>query len=184
LFDIVIDIAAPYAVFLVFFEVGFLYPFAEYILMQPSPSTRPATYASFTSCSEQLWDVFEKNEFGLHFLYDANGLPKHVSFVFGSELFSGDTERLTKKTSRYHVNKSSPRSSVKCSDVIPNWERRQVSFVLSPYKYISAVRIEFDGTHGSVSAEHVSEYAAANAAEKFHDIKLSPIVFHVLLPKK
>jgi hypothetical protein len=44
-----------------------------------------------------------------------------------------------------------------------------LSVVLSPHKYISAVRIEFDGTHGSVSAEHVSEYAAADASKAFEN---------------
>jgi hypothetical protein len=83
---------------------------------------------------------------------------------------SGGGYVLTRESSRYNVNNASPRSSVKRSDVIPNWERREVSVVLSPHKYRSTVRIEFNRTNAAVSAEQSAKYAATNACEKMNVI--------------
>jgi hypothetical protein len=60
---------------------------------------------------------------------------------------------LAGKPSRYHVNKSAPRLSVKGLNVIPNRERREKAFILSAGKYSGGVGFPFDGADGSPSEE-------------------------------
>jgi hypothetical protein len=67
--------------------------------------------------------------------------------------FSGAADVLARKSSRYHVNKSAPRLSVKGLNVIPNRERREKAFILSAGKYSGGVWFPFDSADGSPSKQ-------------------------------
>nr|WP_246789179.1 hypothetical protein [Akkermansia glycaniphila] len=72
---------------------------------------------------------------------------------------------MARKPARYHVNKTSPQSSVKCANIIPNRERRDRAVILPGGKDGGGIRIDLDGADGAPSEEVAAEYAAASACE-------------------
>jgi len=73
---------------------------------------------------------------------------------------------LAGKPARNHVNTSSPRSTVKGANVIPDRERRQKSVILSAGKYACGVGVSLDGTDGSPSEEMPPEDSPACSGEE------------------
>jgi hypothetical protein len=73
---------------------------------------------------------------------------------------------LTRKTSRYHVNKASPWSSVKCPYVRPNRENGQDLVILSLSQNGRAVGIEFHRKNRSPPEQMSGEYSATSPGEE------------------
>jgi hypothetical protein len=73
---------------------------------------------------------------------------------------------LAGKPSRNHVNTSSPRSSVKVANVIPDRERRENAVILSGGKNASGVGFPFDGADCSPSKEFPAEYSATGSSKE------------------
>lgn len=84
------------------------------------------------SSSNKQWAVFHEDEPRSYLADNARHLtPEPGSFTGDARSFSGCTDVLARKPARNHVNNASPRSSVKCTDVIPNRERRKQPVVLT-----------------------------------------------------
>jgi hypothetical protein len=92
--------------------------------------------------------------------------PHSRSGSFDASAPSSGRNVLTGKSSRYNVNNSLPRSTVKGLNVIPNRERRENAVILSGDKYASCVGFPFNGADCSPSEQVASEYAATSACEK------------------
>jgi hypothetical protein len=73
---------------------------------------------------------------------------------------------LARKTARYDVNNSSPRSAVKGLNVIPNREGREKAVILSGGKYACGVGLPLDSADGAPSEQVSSENASTSAREK------------------
>jgi hypothetical protein len=89
-------------------------------------------------------------------------------------LFSGDGERLARKSRRYHVNKSSPCCAVEGSHVGPDGKGREKSVGLPLRKNGCAVGINLNGADGSPPEQVAAEYAATSACEKSQLIQRTP----------
>jgi hypothetical protein len=73
---------------------------------------------------------------------------------------------LAGKASRYNVNNSAPRLSVKGAYVIPNRERRENFVILSGAQYACGIGFPFNGANGSPSEQLSTENASTSAREK------------------
>jgi hypothetical protein len=92
--------------------------------------------------------------------------PHSGSGSINAGAFSGCADVLARKSSRYHVNNSSPRSAVKGLNVIPNRESRENAVILSGGKYASCVGFPLNGADCSPSEQMSSEYSSTSACEK------------------
>jgi hypothetical protein len=92
--------------------------------------------------------------------------PHSTSLAVKPIALSGNGDVLARKPSRYHVNKSAPRLSVKCLNVIPNRERREKAFILSSGKYSGGIGFPFDGADGAPSEQLSAKDTASGPCEK------------------
>ena len=95
-------------------------------------------------------------------------LPHPAPFPCDPCASSGTADVLAREASRYHVNKSAPRGSVKGLNVIPNRERREKAFILSGGKYSSWVGFKFDGADAFPSEQLSSKDATSGPCEERH----------------
>jgi hypothetical protein len=72
---------------------------------------------------------------------------------------------LAREAARNHVNRASPRASVEGTNIIPNGERWQVSFILSLHESSGAVGVDLHGADGAPAEKHASENASSSASE-------------------
>jgi hypothetical protein len=87
---------------------------------------------------------------------------------------------LAREAARDDIHQSTPRLAIEGSDIIPDWERWQVSFVLPLHESLSAPFIDFDGTDGFPSEEFSAKYAATIAREKCQFIHFIESLIRVL----
>src|SRR5690606_35568758 len=82
--------------------------------------------------SSERWGVLHEDAARSYF---ANGsphlAPQSGAFAVDSLSLSSNADVLARKASRYHINNSSPRFSVKGCDVVPDWEWIETSVILS-----------------------------------------------------
>jgi hypothetical protein len=112
------------------------------------------------------WAVFHKYVSGSNF---ANH-PRHVIPHGGllsvkSCAASCDADVGTWKSSRYDINNSCPRFSVKGLYVIPNRERRENAVILSGAQYACWVWLPLNGANCSPSKQFAAEYSSTSACE-------------------
>jgi hypothetical protein len=133
---------------------------------------------SSESPSSEHWRVFHVCVSRLNFANDAGHFhPQSASLSLDSGAFPGSTDVLTRKAARYNVNKPSPWASVKGPNVIPDWEGRENSVILSLGKNASGIGFPFDGANGAPSKQFAAEYSSTSAREKSQLIQsLLPIV--------
>jgi hypothetical protein len=116
--------------------------------------------------SNESWTVFHEHESGSNFANDARHVGPHTRALSGDSCaFPGNADVLARETSRHHVNSAAPRSSVKGLHVIPNWERREGSIVLSCDKDGLGVRFPLNSTNASMPEQLAAENAASSACE-------------------
>jgi hypothetical protein len=119
------------------------------------------------SSSNKHRAVLHPHEAGSNFTDNARHLaPEPASLSCDSGALAGDADVLARESSRHHVNSASPRSAVKGSHVIPDWEGRKASVVLPGHQYIAGVGIEFDGADGAPSKQVPPENAATSPGEQ------------------
>jgi hypothetical protein len=113
----------------------------------------------------QPWDVLQERVAWSHFPNDADGVRPHVSFVVSGASLASDRERLAGEARRDNIHAATPRLAVEGSHVVPDGERRQVPFFLASSEHLSAVRVDFNSAHDSVSKQDRAENASTSAAE-------------------
>lgn len=102
---------------------------------------------------QKVWHVLQERESRSHLANDSDGVGPEVAVVVGSALPAGDAERLAGETGRDDIHNSTPRLTVEGSHVVPDGERRQRPVFLSSHEYFSAVRVDFNRAHDSVSKQ-------------------------------
>lgn len=131
------------------------------------PERGQVTEDSSESASNESWAVFHEDVARSNLANDASELgPEAGAFAVDACALAGDADVLAGKAARNHVNNSSPRSSVKGPNVIPNRERREKAVILSGDKNACGIGIEFDGADGSPSEEVAAEDAAPCSCEQ------------------
>jgi hypothetical protein len=119
------------------------------------------------SSSHKRWAVLHEYVSRSNFTDNARHLPPQSAPLSSDAFaFAGNTDVLTRKASRHHVNSASPRASVKGSYVIPDREGWQASVVLPGDQHVPCVGVEFDGADGSPTEKVSAEKAASSASEK------------------
>jgi hypothetical protein len=130
------------------------------------PERGHVTEDASKSASNESWGVLHEDVARSNLANDASELgPEAGAFSVDTCALAGDADVLAGKAARNHVNNSSPRSSVKGANVIPNRERREKAVILSGDKYACGVGVEFDGADGSPSEQVAAENAATSACE-------------------
>jgi hypothetical protein len=118
------------------------------------------------SSTNKQWAVFHENVSRSNLADNSRHLsPQSAALSIDAETASGAANVLARESSRNHVNSSSPRSPVKGSHVIPNWERRKCAVVLTGHEYACGVGVELDSANGSPSEQDAAEYASTSARE-------------------
>jgi hypothetical protein len=122
---------------------------------------------STQSPSSECWRVFHEHKTGLYFTHDSGHFhPESASLSGDSCAPSGCGYVLAGKSSRNHVNATSPRRSVKRTNVIPYWEWLKLSVVLSRDKYASGERVILNGADCSPSEKLSGENSSASPREQ------------------
>lgn len=88
--------------------------------------------------------------------------------------FPGAGDVLTGKSARNDINTASPRSPVKCPNIVPYRERREATVILPRGEDGAGVWVELDGAHAAPAEEFAAEYASASAREKCQLIHCAP----------
>jgi hypothetical protein len=131
------------------------------------PERGKVTEHPVESSRNESWAVFNECEAGSYFANDAGHFVPHpAALAVESFPCPGDADVLAWEAARYHVNKASPRSSVKGANVIPNRERREHAVILSGEQYACWVGFPLDSADGSPSEQVAAEYSATSACEK------------------
>jgi hypothetical protein len=89
-------------------------------------------YGSDVSVNKQPWDVFQVCEQRSYFVKYSCGFRPHVPFVVFALLLASGAERLAREPGSDDIHFSTPWHTVECSNIVPDWERLEVSFLLSP----------------------------------------------------
>jgi hypothetical protein len=92
--------------------------------------------------------------------------PHTAALSINSCAFSCGTNVLAWKPSRYNVNNSSPRLSVKGLNVIPNRKRREKAVILSGAQYACWVGFPFNGADCAPAKQFSPKYSSTSACEK------------------
>lgn len=107
--------------------------------------------------SKETWDVLQEAESRSYLANDPDSVGPHISLVLISAALAGDGERLARESRSDNIHRSTPRSTVKGSDVIPNWEHGKQTVGLPPQQDFPAVRLDLDGADGFESEEFRSK---------------------------
>jgi hypothetical protein len=122
----------------------------------------------------ECWAVFHERKSGSYLANDPRHFgPEAGSLAVQSVPVPGDADVLARKSARNHVNKPSPRSSVKRPNVIPNRERREKSVILSGGKNARSVWLPLNSADRAPSEEVASENASTSAREQSQLIHLN-----------
>jgi hypothetical protein len=102
------------------------------------------------SSRSEHWAVLHEDVAGFHLANDASHFtPEAGALTVESVAGTCDTDVLTRKASRNHINKASPWAAVKTRDVRPNRENRQAFIGLPLREKGCAVGITFNCANGS-----------------------------------
>lgn len=109
------------------------------------------------------WDVFQKDPLGSYFANDSEQLVEQAAaLAVEARTFACDADVLAGETACDKVDAASPCVSVKRGNIIVNLHLgRQPSFVASCLQNGAAVRVDLDGTDGTVAEQQRAEQAAA-----------------------
>jgi hypothetical protein len=119
------------------------------------------------SSVRECWRVFHEHVSRSNFANDsAHFAPQPTSLSIETLAGSGNADVLARKSTRYHINKSTPGSPIKGSDIIPNWKRLKHSVVLSRQQYVSGVLVSLNGANTAPSREDAAKYSSTSAREK------------------
>jgi len=122
---------------------------------------------SLKSSNKEGWRVFHEHESRSNFINHARHFsPKSTAFAIKSSSFPGCAQVLAGEPARHHVNNSFPRSSVKCSNVIPDRERAKNSIVLALAQNPNGVGLPFNSANGSPPEQLAAEYSATSPGEE------------------
>jgi hypothetical protein len=139
------------------------------------PERGQVTEHSSESPSNERWTVLHEDEARSNVANDPCHVRPHPGpLAVDAGALSGDADVLTGKPARNHVNKASPWSSVKGSNVIPNRESREQAVILSGEQYACGIGLPLDSADGSPSEETASENASTSAREKCQLMHGSP----------
>jgi hypothetical protein len=102
--------------------------------------------------------------------------PRHFSphsraFSINADSLSCRTNVLTWKSTTDDIDKPSPWFSIKGLYVIPNWERREKSFILSGAQYACGIGFPLDCADCSPSEEVSAKNSATCSCEESEFIK-------------
>lgn len=112
------------------------------------------------------WGIFQERVAGSNLANDAEHLgPESGPFSFDARPPSRTADVLARETSRYHVNKAAPWSSVKGPNVIPNREGREYAVILSGEQYARGIGLNLDSADGTPSEDCPSQNASTSARE-------------------
>jgi hypothetical protein len=137
------------------------------------PQRGQATEHDSETPRSEHWGVFHKDITGSNLPNDSSHLfPETGSASAESLAGSGATDVLTRKSARYHINRTSPWKAVKGAHVIPYRERLKGAIVLPCEENVSAEGIIFNSAYSPESTEDSSEYASTSAREKCQLIHL------------
>ena len=96
-------------------------------------------------------DVLEETNAGFDLAHDTGDVGPEVSWVFVSELASGDAERLARIAAMDDIHQAAPRSTVEAGNVVP--DRRAIQGRVLHPRHERGRRVGFplDVTHSSIS---------------------------------
>ena len=118
------------------------------------------------SAKSKGWGVFHEHEARSYTANDSRHFsPQSRSLAVNPGTLSGRANVLTGEPPRNHVNPSAPRSRVKCSHVVPDWERLKAPVILARAKYRARVWVKLDSANRAPSEKPAAEDAAASARE-------------------
>jgi hypothetical protein len=145
------------------------------------PERGQVTEHSSESPSNDCWTVLHEDEARSNVANDPCHVRPHAGpLAVNACTLSGNADVLARKPARNHVNKASPRSSVKGLHVIPNRERREKAVILSGEQYTCGVGLPLDGADGSPSEQVATKNASTSAREKCQLMHGSPRHFETL----
>ena len=131
------------------------------------PERGQVTEHSSESPNKECCAVLHEHVFGSYFAHDARHVvPQSASLSVDAGSLSGEADVLARKSSRYHVNKASPRSSVKRLHFRPNRESWEGSIVLSLNQNLCAVGITLNGADTSPAELVAREYSSTRSSEE------------------
>jgi hypothetical protein len=140
---------------------------AQHVPCRIKPERGQVTEDDVQSSASEYWRVFHEDELRSNFANNASELsPESGAFSRQSESSSGDRDVLAREASRYDINNSSPRLSVKRANVIPDRERTKESVVLSLSQDRCGISISFNRANGLPSEEMSSQDSSSSACEK------------------
>jgi hypothetical protein len=118
------------------------------------------------SAKSEGWGVFHEHETRSYTANDSRHIsPEARAFAADTCALACSADVLTGESPRNHVNPSAPRSRVKCSHVVPDWERLKAPVVLARAKYRARVWVKLDSANRAPSEKPAAEDAAASARE-------------------
>ena len=135
--------------------------------MRVIPQRGKVTEDHGKTSSHKQWAVFHEDVPRQNFTDNAGHVAPHAAALSVDALTPPrGADVLARKSARYDVNNSAPRSSVKGLYVIPNRESREKAVILSGAQYACWVGFPLDGTDGSPSEQVSAKYSATSACEK------------------
>jgi hypothetical protein len=125
--------------------------------------------------SSESWGVFHEYEAWSHLANDSGHFrPQSAPFSIQSLAGAGNTDVLAREAARDDIHKSSPRSPVEGSHIVPDGEWLKASVVLAGHEDSPGVLVAFDGTDRPPSEQLAAENAASSACEKCQLIQQPP----------
>jgi hypothetical protein len=128
--------------------------------------------------SSEHWGVLHEHVARSHFANDAGHFaPESAAGPADAGPFAGGTDVLTGKPAGDDIDFSSPRLSVECSDIIPDWEPWQASVPLSGEQDSPGVLINLNSADGAPSKELAAQDASSCPCKKCQLIQWVPFLF-------
>ena len=101
--------------------------------------------------AEMMGDVFEEDERRLDLSDDAGDMRPEVAWIFGTEAFARDGERLARIARSDDVHSIAPRAAVEAGNVVPDRRRIQGRLFHPRHENGRGVGFPFDMAHSSIS---------------------------------
>ena len=102
-----------------------------------------------SDANNDAWDVFQEDEVGSHFAYDAGDVRPQVPFVVRTKTLAGRRKGRTRESSSDEIHRSTPGSSVEAAKVSPDRTRVNDCLLHPTSKLFHDVGFPFRETHGS-----------------------------------
>lgn len=114
--------------------------------------------------------IFQECVSGSNLPKHSPGLGPHVALVVLTPALAGLAEGSAWEARSDDIHDSTPRSTVKRSDVVPYGKGFQPALLLASKEDLPAVRIALNRTHGSMPEEDRAQNPSTSACEKFQHI--------------